>query len=132
MESAALRPQSKDQRDRVRRVRRIGPSCRASRSRGAAQANAIMSMPLAVVDKVSHRFGAVDVLKYVNLEIQQGSFTVLLGPSGSGKTTLLLIIGGFLTPSEGRVFIAGQDCTLTPPAQRLTTTVFQDYALFPH
>lgn len=91
-----------------------------------------MSMPLAVIDKVSHRFGTVDVLKDVNLVIQQGSFTVLLGPSGSGKTTLLLILGGFLTPSEGRVFIAGQDCTLTPPAQRPTTTVFQDYALFPH
>jgi spermidine/putrescine transport system ATP-binding protein len=72
------------------------------------------------------------VLKDVNLEVQQGSFTVLLGPSGSGKTTLLLILGGFLTPSEGRVLIAGEDCTLTPPAQRPTTTVFQDYALFPH
>jgi len=91
-----------------------------------------MSMPLAVIDKVSHRFGTADVLKDISLEIQQGSFTVLLGPSGSGKTTLLLILGGFLTPSEGRVFIAGQDCTLTPPAQRPTTTVFQDYALFPH
>jgi len=91
-----------------------------------------MSMPLAVIDKVSHRFGTVDVLKDVNLEVQQGSFTVLLGPSGSGKTTLLLILGGFLTPSEGRVFIAGEDCTLSPPAQRPTTTVFQDYALFPH
>jgi len=91
-----------------------------------------MSMPLAVIDKVSHRFGTVDVLKDVNLEVQQGSFTVLLGPSGSGKTTLLLILGGFLTPSEGRVFIAGEDCTLSPPALRPTTTVFQDYALFPH
>jgi len=91
-----------------------------------------MSMPLAVIDNVSHRFGTVDVLKDVNLEVQQGSFTVLLGPSGSGKTTLLLILGGFLTPSEGRVFIAGEDCTLSPPAQRPTTTVFQDYALFPH
>jgi spermidine/putrescine transport system ATP-binding protein len=91
-----------------------------------------MSVPLAVIDKVSHQFGSAEVLKDVCLEIQQGSFTVLLGPSGSGKTTLLLILGGFLTPSQGRIFIAGQDCTLTPPAQRPTTTVFQDYALFPH
>jgi spermidine/putrescine transport system ATP-binding protein len=91
-----------------------------------------MTKPLAVIDKVSHRFGSAEVLKAITLEIQQGSFTVLLGPSGSGKTTLLLILGGFLTPSEGRVFIGGQDCTLTPPAQRPTTTVFQDYALFPH
>jgi spermidine/putrescine transport system ATP-binding protein len=91
-----------------------------------------MSMPLAVIDRVSHHFGTAEVLKDITLEIHQGSFTVLLGPSGSGKTTLLLILGGFLTPSEGRVFIGGQDCTLTPPAQRPTTTVFQDYALFPH
>jgi spermidine/putrescine transport system ATP-binding protein len=91
-----------------------------------------MSIPLAVIDRVSHRFGAAEVLKDITLKIREGSFTVLLGPSGSGKTTLLLILGGFLTPSEGRVFIAGQDCTLTPPAQRPTTTVFQDYALFPH
>jgi spermidine/putrescine transport system ATP-binding protein len=57
---------------------------------------------------------------------------VLLGPSGSGKTTLLSILGGFLRPSEGQVLINGEDCTTMPPAKRPTTTVFQDYALFPH
>jgi spermidine/putrescine transport system ATP-binding protein len=91
-----------------------------------------MSVPLAIIDNVSHRFGTSEVLRNITLEIQPGSFTVLLGPSGSGKTTLLSIIGGFLTPSEGRVRIAGEDCTFTPPARRPTTTVFQDYALFPH
>ncbi|TIU30296.1 MAG: ABC transporter ATP-binding protein, partial [Mesorhizobium sp.] len=59
-------------------------------------------------------------------------YTILLGPSGSGKTTLLSILGGFVTPSEGKVFIRGEDCTSVPPAKRPTTTVFQDYALFPH
>jgi spermidine/putrescine transport system ATP-binding protein len=91
-----------------------------------------MTEALAVVRNVSHRFGSAEVLTNVSLDILPGSFTVLLGPSGSGKTTLLSILGGFITPTEGQVLIAGVDCTLTPPAQRPTTTVFQDYALFPH
>jgi spermidine/putrescine transport system ATP-binding protein len=91
-----------------------------------------MNEPLAVIRGISHRFGAVEVLRDISLEILPGSYTVLLGPSGSGKTTLLSILGGFLTPSEGQVLIGGEDCTLTPPAERPTTTVFQDYALFPH
>jgi len=57
---------------------------------------------------------------------------VLLGPSGCGKTTLLNIIGGFAEPSEGRVLIGGRDMTGVAPQDRPTTTVFQDYALFPH
>ena len=72
------------------------------------------------------------MLKDVSLNIEPGSYTVLLGPSGSGKTTLLSILGGFVTPSEGKVLIGGEDCTAVPPAKRPTTTVFQDYALFPH
>ena len=68
----------------------------------------------------------------MSLKIAPGSYTVLLGPSGSGKTTLLSILGGFVTPTEGKVFIGGEDCTAMPPAKRPTTTVFQDYALFPH
>ncbi len=81
---------------------------------------------------VSHRYGAQAALAEVSLEIPRGHFAVLLGPSGSGKTTLLSILGGFLTPSEGRVLIDGVDMTEVPPAKRPTTTVFQDYALFPH
>jgi spermidine/putrescine transport system ATP-binding protein len=91
-----------------------------------------MTEPLAVIRNVSHRFGTVSVLDDVSLNIAAGRFTVLLGPSGSGKTTLLSIVGGFLIPTEGQILIAGVDCTHMPPAQRPTTTVFQDYALFPH
>ncbi|OHV88039.1 ABC transporter ATP-binding protein [Mesorhizobium sp. ORS 3428] len=91
-----------------------------------------MSAPLVDIRNVSHRFGQHQVLKNVSLTIEPGSYTILLGPSGSGKTTLLSILGGFVSPSEGKVFIRGEDCTFVPPARRPTTTVFQDYALFPH
>jgi spermidine/putrescine transport system ATP-binding protein len=89
-------------------------------------------MPLVQVKKVSQLFGSTRALDDVSLDIMPESYTVLLGPSGSGKTTLLSILGGFLTPSEGQVFIKGEDCTTMAPAKRPTTTVFQDYALFPH
>ena len=85
-----------------------------------------------VLDAVTHRFGAFTALHGVDLDIGAGRFAVLLGPSGCGKTTLLSIIGGFLVPSEGTVRIGGIDVTGLAPARRPTTTVFQDYALFPH
>ena len=91
-----------------------------------------MTAPLVEIRNVSHDFGATRVLSGLSLDIRAASYTVLLGPSGSGKTTLLSILGGFLVPSEGQVLIGGQDCTNLPPARRPTTTVFQDYALFPH
>lgn len=81
---------------------------------------------------VTHRFGAFTALEDVDLRIEAGRFAVLLGPSGCGKTTLLSIVGGFLTPTRGAVSIGGIDVTGLPPARRPTTTMFQDYALFPH
>jgi spermidine/putrescine transport system ATP-binding protein len=91
-----------------------------------------VSAPVVEIQAVSHSFGAARVLDNISLEVAPASYAVLLGPSGSGKTTLLSILGGFLVPSQGRVLIAGTDCTTMPPARRPTTTVFQDYALFPH
>ena len=84
------------------------------------------------LDAVTHRFGAFTALDDVDLHIDAGRFAVLLGPSGCGKTTLLSIVGGFLTPTNGAVRIGGIDVTALPPARRPTTTMFQDYALFPH
>ena len=91
-----------------------------------------MTAPLVEIRGVSQRFGQTMAVSDVSLTIAPGSYTVLLGPSGSGKTTLLSILGGFLIPTAGRVAIGGVDCTSLPPARRPTTTVFQDYAFFPH
>jgi spermidine/putrescine transport system ATP-binding protein len=84
------------------------------------------------VRAVTRRFGAALALNDVSLEITAGEFVVLLGPSGCGKTTLLNIIGGFAEPTSGTVLIGGRDMAGVAPAARPTTTVFQDYALFPH
>lgn len=84
------------------------------------------------IQGVSQRYGAAMALDGVSLEIAAGEFIVLLGPSGCGKTTLLNIIGGFAEPTAGRVLIGGRDMAGVAPSNRPTTTVFQDYALFPH
>ncbi|MBE3127353.1 MAG: ABC transporter ATP-binding protein [Candidatus Atribacteria bacterium] len=68
----------------------------------------------------------------VNLEVKEGELVTLLGPSGCGKTTALRMISGFELPTSGKIFIDGEDVTTTPPNQRPTTMVFQNYALFPH
>ncbi len=84
------------------------------------------------IENVSRQFADFTALGGVSLDIAAGEFIVLLGPSGCGKTTLLSILGGFLAPSGGRVLVDGKDMTHVAPARRPTTTMFQDYALFPH
>ncbi len=81
---------------------------------------------------VAMRFGDAVALADIDLAVEPGRYAVLLGPSGCGKSTLLGILGGFLSPTAGSVLIGGRDVTAPPPARRPTTTVFQDYALFPH
>lgn len=76
--------------------------------------------------------GGVTAVDDVSFGIERGSFFTLLGPSGSGKSTILRMIGGLETPTEGRVFIGGEDITDLPPYERDTSMVFQSLALFPH
>jgi iron(III) transport system ATP-binding protein len=76
--------------------------------------------------------GVSNVLQNVSLQVEAGELFFLLGPSGCGKSTLLRIIGGFLAPSQGEVFFGDADVTMTPPEQRQTAMVFQNYALWPH
>src|SRR5207237_5633360 len=68
----------------------------------------------------------------LSLEIGRGEFFSLLGPSGCGKTTTLRMIGGFESPTEGRVALDGDDVTDIPAYRRDVNTVFQSYGLFPH
>jgi putative spermidine/putrescine transport system ATP-binding protein len=84
------------------------------------------------LDGVVKRFGDVEAVAGVDLEVNPGEFFSLLGPSGSGKTTCLRLIAGFETPTTGRILLHGRDVTDQPPYERDVNTVFQDYALFPH
>ncbi|MEU4218166.1 ABC transporter ATP-binding protein [Actinoplanes sp. NPDC026623] len=77
-------------------------------------------------------FGPTVAVDGVDLEIADGEFFAMLGPSGSGKTTVLRMIAGFEQPTAGTIELAGADVTAAAPFQRDVTTVFQDYALFPH
>ena len=84
------------------------------------------------VREVAKRFGAVEVLKRVSLEIAAGEFLTLLGESGSGKTTLLRLIAGFEQPTSGEIWMDDERLDTLPPYKRRVNTVFQSYALFPH
>ena len=84
------------------------------------------------VEKVSKRFGKVEALKGVDLEVRDQEFLVLLGPSGRGKTTLLRIVAGLEAPTSGEVYIGERRVTHLPPRLRGIAMVFQNYAIFPH
>ncbi|WP_445520058.1 ABC transporter ATP-binding protein [Streptomyces sp. NEAU-174] len=84
------------------------------------------------LEAVTKDFGTVRAVDAVDLTVREGEFFSLLGPSGSGKTTLLRLVAGFEQPTAGRIELAGNDVTTTPPNRRDAHTVFQDYALFPH
>jgi putative spermidine/putrescine transport system ATP-binding protein len=77
-------------------------------------------------------FGDTVAVDGIDLEIPDGEFFAMLGPSGSGKTTVLRMIAGFEQPTGGTVELGGADVTRAAPFQRDVSTVFQDYALFPH
>jgi len=81
-----------------------------------------------IADKISHRFGALDVLDAVSFEVAAGEVVAIVGPSGCGKSTLLSILGGLLRPTSGAAELRG-----APPAGSLNplTFVFQDFALLP-
>ncbi|MEP0323489.1 ABC transporter ATP-binding protein, partial [Bauldia litoralis] len=77
-------------------------------------------------------FGAVDVIKGVDLDIQQGEFIVFVGPSGCGKSTLLRLIAGLEEITSGTLKIADNVVNDVPPSKRGIAMVFQSYALYPH
>ena len=77
-------------------------------------------------------FGAMEVLKGIDLQVKDGEFVIFVGPSGCGKSTLLRSIAGLEDVTSGTVLINGEDVTVTPPAKRGIAMVFQTYALYPH
>ena len=84
-------------------------------------------MPLHI-EKVSHRYGTVEALADVSLDVADGETVALIGPSGCGKSTLLGILGGLLQPTSGRVALSG---SLPSDSLNPFTYIFQDFALLP-
>ena len=84
------------------------------------------------LSQVSKRFGDVQVLNDIDLDVRDGEFMVFVGPSGCGKSTLLRIIAGLEDLSGGELSIGGRIVNEVPPAERGIAMVFQSYALYPH
>jgi len=84
------------------------------------------------LEQVTKSFGDVDVIRPIDLTINDGEFVVFVGPSGCGKSTLLRLIAGLEDTTSGRIVIDGKDATEVPPAKRGLAMVFQSYALYPH
>src|ERR671933_1287998 len=81
---------------------------------------------------VHKSYGGLKVVDDVSFTLGDREFVALLGPSGCGKTTTLRMLGGFIRPDAGQIFIDGKDVTDVPPERRPTAMVFQSYALWPH
>jgi iron(III) transport system ATP-binding protein len=88
------------------------------------------------IEGISKRYGGVEAVRRLSLEVEDGQFVTLLGPSGCGKTTLLRLLAGFLVPDEGEIRVAGamlsSPAGCVPPEGRGMGMVFQNYAVWPH
>jgi lactose/L-arabinose transport system ATP-binding protein len=84
------------------------------------------------LNRVVKRYGEVQVIHGVDLDIQDGEFCVFVGPSGCGKSTLLRMVAGLEETSDGTIRIGARDVTKADPAERGVAMVFQTYALYPH
>ena len=83
------------------------------------------------IQSVSKSYGEIRVLDDVSIEVEEGSFVVLLGPSGCGKSTLLHAVAGLHPIDSGRILVGDRDVTALPARQRDVAMVFQSYALYP-
>jgi branched-chain amino acid transport system ATP-binding protein len=116
----------------------LGPgTVELPRQRGGSAADAAGGgpdgKPLLQVDGISVRFGAVQALSHVSLDVRRGEVLAIIGPNGAGKTTLLNVISGFYHPYEGRILFEGRDRTrLSAPdvAALGFARTFQNVALF--
>ncbi|MDY8166502.1 ATP-binding cassette domain-containing protein [Bacillus thuringiensis] len=83
------------------------------------------------INAIQKSFQSNEILKGIDVEIPDGSFTILLGPSGCGKSTLLRIVSGLEEPTSGSLLINDEDVTFAEPKDRNIAMVFQNYALYP-
>jgi multiple sugar transport system ATP-binding protein len=91
-----------------------------------------MNEPFLQLRGICKRFGAVEALRDVSLDMPRDELLVVLGPTGAGKTTLLRCIAGLETVERGSVLMEGQDVTLAPPAERDVALVFQNFSIYPN
>ena len=84
------------------------------------------------LEKVTKRYGDVQVIHGIDLKVEDGEFCVFVGPSGCGKSTLLRMVAGLEETSGGKIQIGAQDVTSADPSERGVAMVFQTYALYPH
>jgi len=89
-------------------------------------------MASVTIQAAKKKFGDVEILHGVDIDIPDGSFTVLVGPSGCGKSTLLRMIAGLEHITDGEIRIGDKRVNDVPPKQRDIAMVFQNYALYPH
>ena len=85
-----------------------------------------------LLQDIVKRFGKLEAVSHVSVEIKDGELFTLLGPSGCGKTTILRLIGGFHRPDQGEIYFDGKAVKSKPPYERNIGMVFQNYALWPH
>ena len=88
--------------------------------------------PLIQFKGVTKRFGDFTAIDNQTFDIYEREFFALLGPSGCGKTTMMRMLAGFEAPTEGQIWLDGQDIAPIPPNKRAVNMMFQSYALFPH
>ncbi len=89
-------------------------------------------MPTIRLESLVKRYGSVEVLHGIELEMAEHEFTVLVGPSGCGKSTTLRMLAGLETVSEGEIYMDDAPISAKDPKDRDIAMVFQDYALYPH
>ena len=84
------------------------------------------------LEKIVKRYGKVEAVKGIDLQIADGEFVVFVGPSGCGKSTTLRMIAGLEEISDGKLKIGSEVVNEREPKQRNIAMVFQNYAIYPH